>query len=766
MGDGAGLAVPGIEPEMEMSAAEWQRVKGIVAACLELPERERVAHLERACGEDVALLREAESILASYMEAGSFLERPATGAPEAGLRLGPWLLEEEVGVGGMGRIYRASRADGLYAQKVAVKVLRRGMDTDRILAHFQAERQILASLNHPHIARLLDGGATQDGRPFFVMEFIDGQPLDRWMAERGPGVEERLRLFQQVCGAVQYAHQRLVVHRDIKPANILVTGDGVPKLVDFGIAKLLGSGPEVTLAEERMLTPAYASPEQMAGAEVTTASDVYSLGLVLRQLVAGVGGDIETVVGKALEEDPGRRYGSAGQLAEEIQRYLDGLPVEARKPTAAYRMARFVGRNRVLAGAAVLLVLALAGGLAATAWQYRIAQYERRQAEARFSKLRKLANSVIYEFHDSILDLPGSTGARALMLSRALEYLDGLAGEAGADPALRLELAAAYRRVGDVQGRAGQANLGQRSEAERSYAKSIALLEGVPGGEESLARVLLRQGGDGNTKRAVAIAGDLGKRALLADAYFARADLLTNAGDLSGAMNIRKKDMEIRRGLLSADPGNRRLEGNLALVAKRMGGLLIRMGQLEEAYGYYAEALRMERGWVAAEPLSVEARTALTFSSIDIGLIRMQQGRMEEALGFYREAVAVREALFTVDGGNYRTRVALASACWRMGDLLLRMGRGREALPLLRRAEMLLAGPGAPRVEAFAQREDLANIRFGLARVHGRGGVELLKQAREEFESLAREAPGREDLRESLAEVSQELRKWVIGGIR
>ena len=168
----------------------------------------------------------------------------------------------------------------------------------------------MASLNHPHVARLLDGGATQDGRPFFVMEFIDGRPLDRWVEERKPAVEERLRLFQLVCGAVQYAHQRLVVHRDIKPANILVTDDGVPKLVEFGITKLIGQGPAVTVAGERMLMPAYASPEQMAGEEVTTASDVYSLGMVLRELVAGVSarGNLDNIVGKAFGGGTGRRH--------------------------------------------------------------------------------------------------------------------------------------------------------------------------------------------------------------------------------------------------------------------------------------------------------------------------------------------------------------------------------------------------------------------------------------------------------------------------
>lgn len=740
-----------------MNREEWLRVKAVVAECLDVSPSQRANHLEQICAGDDALRKEAASILASHEEAGEFLERPAIGAPEAGMRLGPWLLEAEVGAGGMGRIYRASRADGVYTQKAAVKVLRRGMDTDAILRHFQAERQILASLNHPNVARLLDGGATQDGRPFFVMEFIDGRPLDRWVEERKPDLTDRLRLFQLVCGAVQYAHQRLVVHRDIKPANILVTEDGVPKLVDFGIAKLIGQGPAVTVIGERMLTPAYASPEQLAGEEVTTASDVYSLGVVLRELLADVSlqGDLHSIVGKAVEPETARRYGSAAQLAEDIQRYLDGLPVEARSQTLLYRTARFVRRNRLLAGAAVLLIVVLAVGLAASLWQYRIARYERRQAQERFNKLRKLANSVIHEFHDSIADLPGATAARALMLTRALEYLDGLAAEAGDDAALRVELAEAYGRVGDVQGGSGRASLGKWAEAERSYAKAIKLLEGVPGSEIALARALIRAGGEQNAGRAVEIASAAGKKSVLADAYFAQANELSQRGDIAGALAIREKDLQLRRELLAADPKNPSSRGNLALVSKRVGGLLIRLNRLEEAYNHYAAALAIEREWMAADPLSVEARTAVSFSNSDIGFIRIKQDRLPEALVHYRETVALREALFAADAKNYRTRTILASGCWRTADLLVTMGRAAEGLPLLKRAEELLIDQAV----TFAQREELANIRHSQGRAYGPKGKALLERARAEFIQLSREEPGRADLVERVHQIELKLRQ-------
>ena len=274
-----------------------------------------------------------------------------------------------------------------------------------------------------------------------------------------------------------------------------------------------------------------------------------------------------------------------------------------------------------------------------------------------------------------------------------------------------------------------------------------------------MARTLIRAGGEENTRRAVGIASLAGTPALLADAYFAQAELATQKGDMAGALVIRLQDLDIRRNLLAADPRNASLRSNMALVSKRVGGLLISLGRLEEAYAYYAAALGIERAWVAAEPLSVEARTALSFSNSDIGFIRMQQGRMAEALAHYRETVTLREALFAADGKNYRTRVVLASACWRTGELLVKMKRTREAVPLLERAEALMTGPGTPAVETVLQREELATVRRTMGLALGLKGRALVEWARTEFARLALEAPGREDLRFRLLEIDRELRK-------
>ena len=276
-----------------MKAEQWPRIKELLDQSIALDPSERAAFLDRACSSEAEVRREVESLLASHDEAGTaFLKKPAIDlnreAPErAGRRIGAYQLIQQIGQGGMGEVYRAMRADGQYTKEVAVKLIRGGFDSASIQERFRNERQILASLDHPNIARLLDGGTTEDGVPYLVMELIEGIPIDAYCDDHDLDVTERLRLFTQVCAAVQFAHQRLVIHRDIKPGNILVTADGVPKLLDFGIAKILDptSGAEATMA--RPMTPEYASPEQIRGEPITTASDVYSLGVVLYRLLTG-----------------------------------------------------------------------------------------------------------------------------------------------------------------------------------------------------------------------------------------------------------------------------------------------------------------------------------------------------------------------------------------------------------------------------------------------------------------------------------------------
>ncbi len=332
---------------------DWRRIEEIFEEVLAHPEEEREARLTELCEDEETLRTEVLSLLAADDGAGQFLERPPHSTtldlppPSAtGRRFGPWRVERLLGEGGMASVYLGVRDDGELRQQVAIKIYGDAADRADLVELFRAERQILASLDHPNIAGLLDGGTTEDGRPYLVMEYIDGVPIDRFCTERELGIDERVDLFRQVCATVQYAHQNLVVHRDIKPSNILVTPDGRPHLLDFGIAKLLeGSALSRALPTtgQRLMTPHYASPEQIAGRPVTTASDVYSLGVLLHVLLIGrlpyrmipeqmgahLAGDLANIVLMALRKEPQRRYATAAHFAEDLRRYREGVIVFA-----------------------------------------------------------------------------------------------------------------------------------------------------------------------------------------------------------------------------------------------------------------------------------------------------------------------------------------------------------------------------------------------------------------------------------------------------
>jgi TolB-like protein/Tfp pilus assembly protein PilF len=398
----------------------WNEIEGIFERALELPTNERTEFLRESCNDDEELRREVESLLESHASAGTFIDEPCFFIVDEDLKdderdvpvgqlIGAYRIVREIGRGGMGAVYLAERADEQYHKQVAIKLIKRGMDTDSVLRHFRNERQILASFDHPNIGRLFDGGTANDGLPYFVMEYIEGLPIDEYCAAHDLSVIERLKLFREVCAAVSYAHRRTVIHRDIKMSNILVTSDGTPKLLDFGIAKILqpGAGAEalLTMTGMRPMTPEYASPEQVRGESVTIASDVYSLGVVLYKLLTGsspyrlttrssreieqaiteqaparpstvtpgsnpkartgnrklLRGDLDNILLTALRKEPERRYASVEQFSEDIQRHLDARPVLARKDAVGYRAAKFVRRNPVLVSAAsICLLLALA----------------------------------------------------------------------------------------------------------------------------------------------------------------------------------------------------------------------------------------------------------------------------------------------------------------------------------------------------------------------------------------------------------------------
>jgi tetratricopeptide (TPR) repeat protein len=386
-----------------LTVADWQRIQDLFHAAVDLPPSEQVEFLHSACGEDRDLLRHVRSLIFSVHGDGleSAIGHAAASVDdgelglEPGARIGPWVIVRLLGEGGMGRVYLAERADDEYRKQVALKMLPLGVRVPGLLARFRAERQILASLEHPNIARMLEGGTTADGSPFVAMEYVDGIPIDTYCADTQCSVRRKLELFRQVCAAVQYAHQNLIVHRDIKPGNILVNREGVPKLLDFGIAKLTSAGfapldgPALTSAAERILTPEYASPEQLEGKPVTTSSDVYSLGVLLfelltatrmhtnrrsadseppragevapRELRRTLSGDLENIVRKAICLEPERRYATAGQFSDDIDRYLQGFPVLAQPDSWRYRSRKFLARNKALVAFSLVFLLSVVG---------------------------------------------------------------------------------------------------------------------------------------------------------------------------------------------------------------------------------------------------------------------------------------------------------------------------------------------------------------------------------------------------------------------
>jgi len=416
--------------------------------------------------EEVRLLLDAGPIPAEF---GGAIKSLAREASLAHLRFGPWRAVRIIGHGGMGAVYEAVRDDGTFEQKAAVKILQTGVEHPAARERFIQEREILASLNHPNIAHLIDGGETASGVSYIVMEFVDGEPVTHWCVARKPTREQILRLFLKICSGVEYAHHRLIVHRDIKPANILVTADGTPKLLDFGIAKLLDQSGAVTRTGFHPLTPAYASPEQFLGQPITTATDVYSLGVVLYEMLTGrapfpmpstsspvaitrtvcesppeppgIATDLDNILLMALRKEPERRYGSVGAFAADIESFLAKRPVTAREDSLGYRTSRFLQRNARVVIAVSLIFLALAGGVIAS-------QYQARRAQRHFLETRGLADDVLAGIDTQLGEIPGTVNARRYLIDIVLRRLERLYADTGGDAGLEAELTIAYQRAG------------------------------------------------------------------------------------------------------------------------------------------------------------------------------------------------------------------------------------------------------------------------------------------------------------------------------
>ena len=813
-----------------MIDAPWEKVRDLLDSAIELPREERSGYLDEHCS-DVHIRRSVETLIESYEDSANFLDNPAI-SPLAeqvpswtGRVLGPYQLLNEIGAGGMGVVYRATRADSEYHQYVAVKIVNGVFVSKQLVHRFRVERQILANLNHANVARLIDGGTTLEGLPYLVMEFVDGTPIDKYCDAHRLPLRQRLELFVQLCGAVQYAHQNLIVHRDLKPGNILVTAQGVPKLLDFGIAKILDpvgprGGGERTMTLQPLMTPEYASPEQLESRPVTTASDVYSLGVVLYWLLTGrrryvkttrsasdlaraittespirpsivigraeavdtrdnetataavvnnrrsqsierlqkeLAGDLDAIVLKSLEKEGARRYASVEQFAEDIRRYLEGQPVQARLPTARYRAAKFVRRHVVTVVAATVVAIAsvIAVGLIIRA--ERVATRQRTRAEQRFKDVRSLANSLLFDVHDSIQNLPGATPARELIVNKALAYLDSLSKEASNDASLQRELGTAYEKVGDVQGQFATENLGLPQAALDSYEKALAIraalvrldprdvenqrklatIYGKVGsiewitGNPKVASEVARKGLEVSQAVSAADPSNRSDRRLLATSYLDYGwKQAAGMGDNPAGITSCHEAIVVLEDLLRQDAGDKDARTSLTIAYSRLGIFLENLGRFPEALAAFQTAAAMREKLLAEDPTSAKNHRNTASSEINIGNVLAEMNDARGALLHQRRALAMFESLSKDDPGNMQLRQDRAGVWGNIGALLTSLGDEDEAERSLQEAlSLLLSLPAA---------SSSVVVRFTVAKDQYRLGRALVSQAAKTADSALR----------------------------
>ncbi|MBZ5687492.1 MAG: protein kinase [Acidobacteriia bacterium] len=713
---------------MNVSTEFFRRVEAIFHEALATSELLRPAVLEQMCKGDRLLLEEVRSLLkASEQEeqVTTSCRLEAETHPEdlpGPRRIGPYELDRLVGHGGMGAVYLAHRADGQFEQQVAIKLIDLPLATDLFREQFRRERQILARLSHPNIARMLDGGVTEDGELYLAMEYVDGLPIHRFCTKHSLSIRERIELFRSVCNAVRFAHQHLVVHRDLKADNIIVLEDGTAKLLDFGTAKMLTAANVVLEGEFtrhgfHSFTPQYASPEQVLGHPISTASDIYSLGVLLFLLTTGVlpyelkefttdemirviceqqppkpsektsdalDADIDAIVLKALRKEPEERYASVDQLIADLQAYLDGRPVAARQGNFRYHAAKFARRNKLALAGSALLCLSVMAGTAGVTWQAHLANVQRRKAEARAEDLRKLSNSLLSEIDEAIQRLPGSTPAQRLLVSTVLEHLDRAAKDAAGDPQMELDLANAYIRMGNVQGNPYDQNIGDAQGALNSLDKALSITSAVgrqqPANvaaahtlgwvQQSRSEVLF---GMGRTQEAVAmmrsgaatfeeLASRPGAKASAlmdaAAAYGGLGDELGQNGTASlsdpvGALAAFRKSLELDMRIVQIDPSFSRAARGIAVNHAKIANIESETDPGAALLDYREAIQGMNALPEEMRKALPHQRTLANFLS-KTGLALKEVGRYQEALSYLEQGKAMAQPFLTADPNDTR----------------------------------------------------------------------------------------------------------------
>ena len=778
-------------------------IEAIFNEVLALPSGERQALIEIRCGEDARLKSEIYSLLRACAEEEALAAvrlREARTDARTGLdrkRVGAYEIDRLIGRGGMGAVYVAHRADGTFDKQVAIKLIDLPLATDLFRERFRMERQILAGLNHPLIARLLDGGVTGDGEPFLVMEYVDGVPIHRFCEDHRLSVAERLLLFKSVCEAVQFAHQNLVVHRDLKPDNILVMEDGTPRLLDFGTAKLLspsadGMGSEFTRQGFQSFTPQYASPEQVLGNPITTASDTYSLGVLLYLLLTGVlpyelkefttaemvrviceqpprrptlpgsgdqriDADLEAILLKSLRKGPGERYLTAVQFALDVQAYLDGRTVSARRGTMRYRAGKFVRRHRIALFGAALVTASLTAGVAGVIWQAKVADRERRRAVDTSAEMRQLSNSLLYELDEAIKELPGSSGVQKLLVTRVLDHLDRTSKSAAGDRLVQLDLANAYTRLGNIQGNPYDQNLGDTAGALVSLDKALVIAQSLAASaahdhealralasvEQARSEVLWGVGKTPEAVESMQAATEAYERlvaerdatpALISEAGAAYGTLgdelgqpgTPSLGDLAGAIDAYRKNIRLDERALSLDPNFPRARRGLGIVQLKIGNVEIETDPARALEDYQLAEERFDA-------LPESKQDGLSTLRIRANVVRKKATAMRElgeyaqAIPLFDQALAIQKQIAAADPKDNRSLFDVyVDLTQKAYDYEYAADPALEADPQKRRRDLALAIP-------------------------------LLKEAQSIAVQLLKQTPSNEDRKASLADVQVRL---------
>ena len=729
-----------------MSTDPPDPVRDLFHLVLELAPGARHEYLKTACGDNQSLFDEVWQLVNVYQEIET-VPRPAADDRLPGLRFGAYEIVRLIGAGGMGRVYLGRRADGAFSREVAIKVIDAATHSDELVERFEQERRILASLHHPCIAQLFDAGR-DSGHLYFVMEYIDGLPITQFCIRRGLSLRERVALFSRVCEAVVEAHRSLIVHRDIKPGNILVDATGTPKLLDFGIAKPLArSGVEPgaeTMPLHRRATPAYASPEQLQGDAAHTGMDVFSLGVVLHELVTGhlpfpvdaddrtgigagrfltpsVGlarqmtpatgetaggatsavrpqgleGDLDAIILKSLQDDVRHRYASVDSLLKDLQAYLGDMPVSARSISMSGRAVKFVRRNPAMTALAATAVMALVLATLGLARLWYVAARDRDVANEQIQNLKTLANST-FALEGSLADLPGATTIRRELADAINLYLSRV--QVGRDRRLALEIAESYRRLGDVQGNPNTPNLGDEADALRSYEAALTLLEP------------LRSAGSGDDDLTVALVKTHASFADVLAAQRSFESASTHYGTalaLANALPNRLANQSAHRALVAG-------------IHRPLGDLKRAQGDLAGAVAEFEKALALDLANTRQFPDDPEHRRLLALSYFRIAGAHAAAGASQEGRHNYQRAAEILSELGRQGHGGAGLRREVAFGRAHLGVLLEAEGNKEGLGEVTRAAEDLRALAEADPADVRV-RHDLMSTLVQLARRRSRG---------------------------------------------